>query len=331
MGNVVIPLVIVIVLGVAYIIPRKAVKNDKIANSRIEDRFSSGIKVLDTSARYASPIAQCSSTRIHPQNDSSSYLRNTKKTGSTMKKVSSLRIKNANDIRVIASLKADHAAKNSKRAIKLRVLTAAIVLSILTAFIVLGAYLASVVSIYWVLTSFVTTMVIGGYTRVIVAKDKHEALVEKKKIIALQKKVAISKQSSVKAKTKLSESAKTKSYNAQQTYRKQDSDVSINTGLAISEVDNFQDSSVANATENDIQEVASKWTATRIPTPLYARTETHKVSVAVHEDIVTGDEKTQTYRPTKASPIDNAVSTDELVEKQVRFNLEDVLRSRTAG
>ena len=321
MGNVVIPLVIVIVLGVAYIVPRRAIKSERIANSRIEDRFSSGIKVLDTSARHASPVAQCSRANIHPKKS----LSKPKKNGITMNKASSIRIKNTNDVRVLAGLKAEYAANNSRRENSLRILMIAFTVNTLIAFVLLGGYFASIVSIYWVLGAFALSAVVAGTTRIKLAQDKREALIEKKKITALQHKISLA-QSVSKAKTKASTVSQSKARTSKPVRKIQEQAyVPVAQSVEQTDINDLQDTH-----ELDAKEIASKWTATRIPTPLYARAETRKVSVATHEDIQNA-ETSGINRTTKVAPVENSVSTDQLVENEVRFNLEDVLRSRTAG
>lgn len=272
--------------------------------------------------RRVSTVAQCSSTRIHPTNNAEKAINTSKKNRVPMTKISALRMKHTNDMRALAALKADHAAKNSEREVALRVRIGLFVASVLGAFGMLGAYFASVIAFSWVLVPVAAALVLAGYINIRGKQDKKAIYIEKKKIVALQKKIASSKKT-----------MSTKSFSKNTKI--------VQNSVVEEKVEQFSSDELATIAEPVIQtkenieeanmETASKWTATRKPTPLYARTNTRKQVVKTDSDLVDVGEESQIRRPKTASPVADTVTTDQLVANEVRFDLEDILRSRRSG
>ena len=332
------PLIIITILGVVYILPRKASKNEVIANSRIEDRFCEDIRVLDTSRRSMSLVKQCSSAPIHSlqrtvvkegssvPNRSVKYKdvnkvgKTIKKSGVDMAKISALNMKRTKEVRALATLKAEHAAKVARRDVASKVRMYMLVAGVLATFVTVGVYFASSMSLYWVAVPSVFAVGMGFYSHVRGIADRRDTLIEKKQIVLLQKRLASSSRFT-------SSKAKVSVPNVVETSVAVAGDGVVSEVVSEVRVDGVVDE--VSATDKVVG--SSKWSAPVIPTPLYARSESVSIDVATHDDVVDEVSSSRVYRPNALSNFDESFSSDELVESQVRFDLEEVIRSRTAG
>lgn len=337
MGNVIIPLAIVIVVGVAYIIPRLAKKNEKIANTRIEDRFSNQIKVLDT--LHEGKMSTCCSgmSTIGNARDVL-HLKNAKcrikKTGLAMKKNSDLRIEKTKDMRMLAKMKSMHAANMAKRVARLHVRQTILVCAVLLGFALLGAYIASVVAIYFVLPPFLFAACFAIYMSKVLAREVNENLTEKNKIDILQKKIVAKYKNNIFVSEKYS--AEKMLMQANNIKDSEKDAQNINSNMRNENVDfdeqenDIETTCEINVNENKLKDAVSQntsWKINSIPAPLYARISPDKKTVATHDDLVAKNEKSTIYRPKSVSLKSNAVSTEQL-SQDVHFDLEEIIRQR---
>lgn len=327
MGNVILPLAIVIVILIAYLIPLKRKKCDQIANTRIQDRFSSRMRVLDTSSRSLNGASQCSGGRILTQPiNVEKTLKTKRKQASDMTSSKAMAMR-AKQMRMLSALKAQHVANVSKRQARARVRLAGIAVAALSSFALLGVYMASLISLYWLSLPIVATAVLVAYNAHCSKADLKTELAEKKRIIALQTKLSAKRP--VKTKSNNAVKVMVSNYNSQ-----------LNSQLQVAQeadevVENYAQNIQQNSEKLNSSASGAKVTLQNtIPAPMYARVAAQEAinpKVATHEDITPEQNKPQGNKKRVVAPKTGEVKDSKQLSQQTGFDLEKIIRSRTAG